>query len=236
MEIPLHAASTPTQKASNPKTLEWWLKRHKKQVSQKEKMLDAQIIFIGASVMDYWAVDVVGKGKKRYQRGGKIWREFYLPRKALNFGIAGDNTATTLWRLQNGALDGIAPKVAIVAIGYNNKEKQNEVAEGITAVVREVRRRCPKTKVLLMPYLASTKAGWRENKSFRAYDDACKMVAKDNMIIPLEINNMLVNENGVLKDQALIPDNLHPAEGGYYIWHNAMKETILTLLEEKTDE
>lgn len=41
----------------------------------------------------------------------QIWRELFSPLHALNFGIAGDTTCNVLWRLQNGELENIRPKV-----------------------------------------------------------------------------------------------------------------------------
>lgn len=42
----------------------------------------------------------------------QIWRELFSPLHALNFGIAGDTTCNVLWRLQNGELENIRPKVS----------------------------------------------------------------------------------------------------------------------------
>lgn len=41
----------------------------------------------------------------------QVWRELFSPLHALNFGIAGDTTCNVLWRLQNGELENIRPKV-----------------------------------------------------------------------------------------------------------------------------
>lgn len=41
----------------------------------------------------------------------QVWRELFSPLHALNFGIGGDTTSNVLWRLQNGELDNIRPRV-----------------------------------------------------------------------------------------------------------------------------
>ena len=41
----------------------------------------------------------------------QVWRELFSPLHALNFGLAGDTTCNVLWRLQNGELENIRPKV-----------------------------------------------------------------------------------------------------------------------------
>lgn len=41
----------------------------------------------------------------------QIWRQLFSPLHALNFGVGGDATQHVLWRLSNGELDNISPKV-----------------------------------------------------------------------------------------------------------------------------
>lgn len=41
----------------------------------------------------------------------QIWRELFSPLHSLNFGVGGDATQHVLWRLINGELDSISPKV-----------------------------------------------------------------------------------------------------------------------------
>jgi len=37
----------------------------------------------------------------------------FEPLHCLNFGVGGDQTHNVLWRIQNGELDGIEPKVSM---------------------------------------------------------------------------------------------------------------------------
>ena len=38
----------------------------------------------------------------------------------LNLGFAGDSTQNVLWRIENGALDGLSPKLVTLMIGTNH--------------------------------------------------------------------------------------------------------------------
>ena len=42
-----------------------------------------------------------------------LWEKWFTPMHSLNFGIGGDQTQHVLWRVHNGELDCIQPKVNI---------------------------------------------------------------------------------------------------------------------------
>ena len=69
-------------------------------------------------------------------------------------GVSGDRTEHVLWRFEQGQLDGIKAKVAVVMIGTNNSNNQDnteaEILEGVTAIVKQIRTRQPDTKILLL--------------------------------------------------------------------------------------
>jgi len=76
------------------------------------------IAFIGDSITQGWE----GNGKK-------VWEKYYAQRKCLNFGVGGDRTEHVLWRFENGQLDGIKPKAAVLMIGTNNSNKNKDGSE-----------------------------------------------------------------------------------------------------------
>ncbi len=41
----------------------------------------------------------------------QIWERIFCQMHSLNFGVSKDRTENLLWRLQNGELEGLAPKV-----------------------------------------------------------------------------------------------------------------------------
>ena len=124
-----------------------WVTRHEGFV-QEAKQGGIDILFLGDSITDGWR-----------NRGSNVWNKYYAPRHAANFGISGDRTQHVLWRMDNGELDGIKPKVVVLMIGTNNtgKESDNkirntvpEIIEGVQAVVRELRAKLPDSKILLL--------------------------------------------------------------------------------------
>lgn len=43
----------------------------------------------------------------------QTWNQYFAPMHSLNFSIYSDETQNTLWRVQNGALDNVKPKVSL---------------------------------------------------------------------------------------------------------------------------
>src|SRR5262245_16943981 len=116
-----------------------WVKRHEGFVEIAKKG-GVDVLLLGDSITDGWR----NAGKKAYA-------EHFEPLKSANFGIGGDRTQHVLWRLQNGELDGITPKVCMLMIGTNNgKDSAEDVAAGITAIVKEFQKKSTTTKILLL--------------------------------------------------------------------------------------
>src|ERR1017187_10140272 len=109
----------------------------------KDNQGSCDIEFIGDSITQGWE----GAGKN-------VWQEFYGQRKVINFGVGGDRTQHVLWRFEQGQLDGIKAKTAVVMIGTNNSNKDDnteaDILEGVTAIVNQIRTRQPDTKIILL--------------------------------------------------------------------------------------
>lgn len=116
-----------------------FVKRHEGFV-EIAKAGNVDLLFLGDSITAGWG------GKK------EIWDAAFGKYKPANFGIGGDRTQHVLWRIQNGELTGITPKAAVLMIGTNNSgsDSVEGIAKGITAIVKYLHEKSPKTKVLLL--------------------------------------------------------------------------------------
>lgn len=214
---------------------DWWMPRHN-DILERNKQGNVDLIMIGDSITHYWE-----------REGKQIWDQYYAKRNTVNMGFSGDRTQHVLWRLQNGEVNNINPKLAVVMIGTNNSKKNDytseQIADGIKAIVCELRTRLPNTKVLILAIFPRGSDPQRENKTQDATfnpqwaknDKANKLVSKiaDNkMIYYLDINKSFLNKKGVLAREVM-PDLLHPHEKGYQIWAQAMEPTIIKLMGEK---
>lgn len=140
----MRASADPTVPASLPDKV-WkdgntWLKTHESYVNRvKQVQWPIRIVFFGDSITQWWP-----------------WREFkdrYTQKQgAVNFGIGGDQVQNLLWRVENGEMDGISPRVAVVLIGTNNlgSNSPEQIAAGITKVVEAIHQKSKTTKVLLL--------------------------------------------------------------------------------------
>lgn len=135
----------------------WWRKRHQEKLAElRERRVD--LVWLGDSITQDWEK----QGPPDWQDFAPVWQQFYGNRNAVNLGFRGDNTGHLLWRMQNGELDGIRPKAAVVLIGANNLGRVRwsapQTVAGIVAVVDELHRRLPATHVLLLGILPSVRS------------------------------------------------------------------------------
>lgn len=133
---------------------DWWAKRHQAILAALPQGRDADVVMIGDSITQNYE-----KARRPDEDFQPTWQTFYAPRRTINLGFSGDTTANVLWRLQHGEVEGLAPKVAIVLIGTNNtgwkKQSAKDTQRGIDAVVADLERRLPSTRILLLGILPS---------------------------------------------------------------------------------
>jgi lysophospholipase L1-like esterase len=190
----------------------------------KENPGDYDIEFIGDSITQGWE----GAGKN-------VWQDFYGHRKVINFGVSGDRTQHVLWRFEQGQLDGIKAKVAVVMIGTNNSNNKDnteaEILEGVTAIVQQIRTRQPDTKIILLGIFPRGAAFSPQRGKILQVNEALAKLDDGKNIFYLDIGPQLIeNDGSISKD--IMPDYLHPNAAGYLIWANATEPKLKQLLGE----
>jgi len=175
-------------------------------------------LLLGDSIMDGWP-----------RRGEWSWLQF-APYHPADFGISGDRTEHVLWRITNGELDGIHPKVVMIMIGTNNigqikTETPEWAANGVKKIVETVRTKLPETKVLL---LAVFPRGLKASPERAKVEEINKIIATlDNgkTVRFLDIGKDFLNDQGELTPD-IMPDKLHPTAKGYDIWYKAVHPLV----------
>lgn len=201
---------------------DWWEKRHNEKVLLA-KNTEIDLLMVGDSITHLWE-----------SKGASVWEQFYEPRKAFNLGFSGDRTEHVLWRIRNGALDNMSPKLTVLMIGTNNTGHRKEPAEhtvkGIKEILSEFRTRLPGSKVLLLGIFPRHNT---PNSEMRMRNDEINLLISklndDDMIYYLDINEVFLDDNNLPRKE-LMPDLLHPNSLGYSKWAEAMEPTILRLM------
>lgn len=195
---------------------------------------NVDLIFIGDSITRGWA----GAGQS-------VWKEYYGSRNAVNLGFGGDRTQNILWRLDNGMVDGINPKLAVLVIGTNNcrDNTPEQVSDGIKAICAKLRTKLPKTKILMLAIFPRGNSRAKRapdqnaimNIQWEAVNKISKMasvIADNKKIFYLDITDAILDENGVLTRETM-PDLLHMSGKGYRKWAEAIEPSIKKLMGEK---
>lgn len=213
---PAAAAATVTPVPRDAK----WMQRHE-QINGRAVPGEVDLLFIGDSITQGWE----GAGKT-------AWQKFYGPRKAMNAGIGGDRTQHVLWRLDNGNIKGITPKVAVVMIGTNNAKSDApaDTAAGIEAIVKKLRAELPQTKVLLLAVFprGATPADALRIKN-TAVNEAIAKLDDGEHVFFLDIGPKFLTADGTL-ERTIMPDLLHLSPRGYEIWAESIEPKLGELL------
>jgi len=216
-QITLNSKETVT---SMPRSDKWWMDRHEAVVN-RIKQGNVDLVMIGDSITRHWE-----------NTGKAMWDQYYAPRNAVNMGYSADRTQHVLWRLDNGEIAGISPKLAVIMIGTNNSgsDKPQDIADGIIAICQKLRTNLPKTKILLlaifpradrpdlMPVINQT-------------NELITQITDNKHIYFLDINNKFLNPDSTLP-KSVMPDLLHPNEKGYEIWAKAQEPMIKKLMKD----
>jgi beta-glucosidase len=208
-------------------SIDWWLPRHRQKLGEAQQMVrkarSPQLVFIGDSITQGWE-----------KEGAPVWQTHYAKFDALDLGFGGDRTENVLWRLQNGAVDGLDPKVAVLMIGTNNTGLRGDFPASTVAGIRrnldEIKQRLPRTRILLVaifPRDATPESPLRRiNEAINAQLPA---LADGNRVVFLDVNGAFLTPDGTLS-KTIMPDLLHPNEAGYAIWAKAMQPELDRLM------
>jgi lysophospholipase L1-like esterase len=185
------------------------------------------LYFLGDSITRRW-------GATDYPEFLANWNQNFHGWNAAVFGVGGDTTQNMLWRIENGELDGVNPKVIVVLAGTNDvgrtphPDVAEEVPKRIKAIIELCQAKAPGTTIILtaiFPRNDTTEANpviRQINAKIATFTDAKKVRF-------LNINDQLADQNGQLRD-GMTMDKLHLSAKGYQIWADALKPMLLEML------
>jgi lysophospholipase L1-like esterase len=204
------------------------------QLLEKKTRGKIDVYFLGDSITRRW-----GATDERYRPLLENWRKNFHGWNAANFGWGGDGTQHMLWRLENGELDGVNPKIIVLMAGTNNVGKSSpagdndpridDITHGIQELVKLCRTKAPAATIVLtgitprndniavMPIITRINANLAR-------------LADGRSIRYIDINGQLADKNGKLHAGMTDPDQLHLALPAYQIWADALKPIFTEIL------
>ena len=183
---------------------------------KRAKAGEIGVLFLGDSITQGWS----GNGKE-------VWAKTYSNYDPANFGIGGDQTQHVLWRMDNGELDGISPKVVVLMIGTNNiGYRAEDIVRADTKIVRELHQKLPDTKVLLLGIFPRAHLSTDVARAkIKIVNGELAKLDDGKSTRYLDIGDKFLDQDGML-NKDIMPDFLHPNAKGYQIWADAMQSLL----------
>jgi lysophospholipase L1-like esterase len=194
------------------------------QLLEKAKQGGIDVYFEGDSITRRW-------GATDYPQFLEHWKQQFFGWNAADFGWGADRVENILWRLENGELDGVNPKVIVLLGGTNNTGNSTveDISRGLTKVVRVMREKAPNAVIVvtaIFPRNDNTTAMPIIN---RVNENLAKL-ADGKSVRFLNVNTKLADASGTLYPGMMNPDKLHPALPGYQVWADGLKPILTELL------
>jgi len=199
------------------------------QLVQKARSGVIDAYFVGDSITRRW-------GALDYPKLLAHWTASFSGWNAADFGCGGDKIENVLWRLQNGEIEGITPKVIVLQAGTNNvgpkagpDRKVADVTRGIGAIVGWLQRTRPNTPIVLT-------AIFPRNDNMAVVPEIVRInanlahLADGRHVRFLNINERLADANGHLFAGMMNDDGLHPSLKGYQVWADALTPVLTEIL------
>ncbi len=201
------------------------------QLLEKAKQGRIDVYFEGDSITRRW-------GATDYPELLANWNQNFFGWNAANFAWGADTTQNILWRLNDGELDGINPKVIVLLAGTNNvgnrvipdreEARVEDIAKGIEAVIRLMQTKAPEATIIVMGiFPRNDNIGVMP--TINKINQNLSKLADGEKILYLNINDKLADSDGRLFD-GMTTDRLHPSIKAYQIWADALKPIFQELL------
>jgi len=195
-------------------------------------------------------IDVYFEGDSITRRWGALdypellanWKQNFFGWNAADFAWGGDTVQNILWRLQNGELDNVHPKVIVLQAGTNNigtrpsrgedDPRIAEVTAGIKAILDIFRAKAPEATIIITGIFPRNDNAANPTGVMPVIDAINKNLARladGKTIRYLNINDKLADKAGNLYE-GMTMDRLHLAVKGCQVWADALKPILTELL------
>jgi len=197
---------------------------------EKAKQGGIDIYFVGDSITRRW-----GTKDPQYHELLENWTTNFFGWNAGDFGWGADLTQNILWRLENGELDGVNPKIIVILAGINNvgtrpggDEKIEDITRGLKAIVKTCQEKAPGAMIILTGIFPRNDNMAVVPEINKINENLAKM-ADGKKIRYININDQIADKDGKLLPGMSL-DKFHPTAKGYQHWANALKPIFTEIL------
>jgi lysophospholipase L1-like esterase len=198
------------------------------QLVAKAKSGGIDLYFLGDSITRRW-------GALDYPDFLGHWKKTFFGWNAGNFGWGGDRTENILWRLDNGELDAVDPKVIVLLAGTNNVGKEPgddakvaDVTRGLRAIVDACRKKAPAATIVLTAIFPRNDNA-AVMPTITRINTNLATLADGKSVRFLDVNARLADARGVLFEGTMV-DGLHLSLKGYEVWAEGLRPILTKLL------
>jgi lysophospholipase L1-like esterase len=197
---------------------------------ERGKTGNIDIVFLGDSITEQFSTGAAGApGGAVVNNGVEAWNKYWVPLKAVNFGVSGDRTQNVLGRIDAGELDGFKAKCIVLMLGTNNlstnRNTNEETLAGLKLVVADIRKHQPDAKLLIMGILPRGTG----NDRVKVINAELAKWADDKSVFFMDIFDKFMNPDGTQKAD-IMNGTIHLNAKGYEVWSQAIVGKVKELI------
>jgi lysophospholipase L1-like esterase len=200
------------------------------QLVAKAKAGGIDLYFLGDSITRRW-----GCTDPQWSAMLENWKKNFYGWNAGNFGWGADGIQNILWRISNGELDGVNPKVIVILAGTNNvgakpggDDKVADILAGFRALIATCQQKAPSAKIILTAIFPRND-NLQVLPEINQINSQLTRLADDQTIFYLNVNDKLADKDGMLLE-GMSADKLHLTVQGYQVWADGLRPLLTRFL------
>lgn len=205
------------------------------QLLAKAKQGQIDLYFLGDSITRRW-----GCTDPQWSALMDNWKQNFHGWNAANFGWGGDGIRNILWRIENGELEGIHPKVIVILAGTNDvgnrpgdDQKVGRILEAYRALVATCREKAPAAKLILTAIFPRND-NLAVLPEIGQINQGIEQLADSETVFFVDVNDKLADSEGMLYDGMTV-DKLHLSAQGCQVWAEGLEPLLTKFLGPRAD-
>lgn len=193
------------------------------------------VYFLGDSITRRW-----GTSDPQYRDLYASWRRNFYGWNAADFGWGSDTTWNILWRIRNGELEGVNPRIIVLLAGTNDlrdlphpgqtsDEAAQSVTAGVGAIVRACQAQAPRA-TLVLTGLAPRGDRPELRPIIERINAGVAALADGRAIRFVDLYARLTDSSGAPLPGMLASDGLHFSVSAYQAWADALRPILREIL------